>query len=324
MSDSSTTSAASSRAGRILGAVVMHLILGSMTLLGILASVGAIGAFRRGDADLATAVICTVVGGVFTAFGLGLYYLHYIDAPARAAREERRAALHPGAPWMLNADWAARKVVDRSSLAVTIFLWIWSAGWCGACAFIWSVNRDKIVAAVRSSWVDAAFAVILPLCGLIGVLCAIGATRTWWRYGASTLRIDTLPGYLGDSFRGGVVVRMPSPVPLEVEIACERRTWHWSRDSKGRRTKKWSTETVWSETYPIETGRLMRLKDGTTTIPIDVPLPDNQPPCALDEDGAGIQWTLYVRTDYERARATPTQPAPGYNAQFLIPVYARD
>lgn len=320
MSDDTPATAASPRAAGILGAAITHFGFGMAALLGIIAQVGAIAAFRRGDADLGAMIFCVVLGAVFTAVGLGFYYLRYAVAPRRATREEHRAALHPDAPWMRDEQWAARKVVDRSSLAVTIFLWVWSAGWCGACAFIWSVNHDKIIAAARDSWVDATFAVILALCGLIGVLCAIGATRTWWRYGASNLHIDTLPGYLGDRFRGNVVVRMASPVPIEAEIACERRTWRWSRDEKGRRTKVWSTETIWSQTHPIESSRLMRLRDGTTTIPVDVPLPADQPPCALDEEGAGINWTLYVRTDHERSNGPTTQR---YSAQFLVPVFER-
>ena len=126
---------------------------------------------------------------------------------------------------------------------------------------------------------------------------------------------DTLPGFLGDSFRGSVLANLPTVQPLEVELACERLTWRWTTDSKGRRTKEWRTVTVWSRTHAIEASRLMRIKDGVS-IPIDVPLPDHQPPCALDEDGAGIQWSLTVRAVSEEA--------PRFYAQFLVPVYARN
>jgi len=314
--------AGASRLADMFGAAVMHFFVGLATLMGVTVLVAGIGAFRRGDADLTATIFCVLLGAVFTGVGIGFYYMHYIAGPALTARQARIAAQHPGAPWMLNEDWAARRVVDRSSLAVAIFLWIWSGGWCGACAFLWSVNSDKIISAVRDSWGEAVLVVFLPLAGVIGLICAINATRTWWRYGTSILRIDTLPGYLGGSFRGSVLVRMPSALALEAEIACERRTWHWSRDSKGRRTKEWSTETIWSEAYPIAADRLLRMKAGTT-IPIDVPLPADKPACALDAEGAGIQWSLYVRTDYERGTATPGVPLPSYSAQFLVPVFAR-
>jgi hypothetical protein len=319
---SSPAPAGSSRAADIFGAAVLHFFVGLATVMGITLLVAGIDTFRRGEADLVAVIFCVLLGAAFTAVGIGFYYLHYVAGPAKAARDARIAALHPGAPWMLRPDWAARLVVDRSSLAVAIFLWLWSAGWCGACAFIWSVNSDKIIAAARDNWGEAALGALFPIGGLIGVLCAVGATRTWWRYGTSELRIDTLPGFLGGSFRGSVLVHMPASFALEVEIACERRSWHWSRDSKGRRSKEWSTETIWSQTHPIAPDRLMRMKD-VTTIPIDIPLPTDKPPFALDDEGAGIQWSLYVRTDYERIGTVAT-PVPRYSAQFLVPVYARD
>jgi hypothetical protein len=44
-------------------------------------------------------------------------------------------------------------------------------------------------------------------------------------------------------------------------------------------------------------------------------LPPDQPACALDEDGAGIQWSLSVRA--------VEMTMPRFSAHFLIPVYAR-
>jgi hypothetical protein len=193
-------------------------------------------------------------------------------------------------------------------------LWIWSGGWCGISTFLWFVNGDKIVAAVSESWGNAVLMALIPLAGAIGLFAAFGATLNWWRYGASTLRIDTLPGFLGDTFRGNVQAHLQSVQPIEAELACERRAWRWTTDSDGRRSKEWRTVTVWSETHAIEASRLMRTKTGVS-IPIDVSLPDHQPPCALDDDGAGIQWTLQVRAHADSL--------PRFSAQFEIPVYAR-
>jgi hypothetical protein len=208
---------------------------------------------------------------------------------------------------MLRPDWAARKVIDRSSLSVAIFLWVWSAGWCGACALIFGVNSDKIVAAARESWGEAALGLIFPIGGLIGVLCAIGATRTWWRQGTSTLRIDTLPGYLGEDFRGSVSVRLPAELALEAEIACEKRTYVWVRTPKGRR-KEWSMETLWSATHKIPADRLMRLKDGVT-IPITVAL-------AADQTHRKIATERLERSMTLRAAQSgrSIHGAPGYNS----------
>ena len=147
------------------------------------------------------------LGAVFAAVGIGFFYITYVAGPAGAVRDAAIMARNPNAPWMLRADWAARKVVDRSSLGVMIFLWIWASGWWGVSAFLWTVNRDKILAAIHNSWGDTVLVALLPLAGFIGVLAAVIVTRTWWRFGNSTLLIDTLPGFIGDSFRGRVKAR---------------------------------------------------------------------------------------------------------------------
>jgi hypothetical protein len=156
----------------------------------------------------------------------------------------------------------------------------------------------------------------LPLAGLIGLVCAVNVTRNWWRFGTSTLHIETLPGFLGDRFRGRVEARLAraAALPLEATIACEHLTWRRVRDSDGHWSKEWRTATVWSATHPIEPERLMRTKDGVV-IPIDLPLPGNQPACALDEEGAGYQWSLSVHA---------TEPtSPRFSAHFEVPVYGR-
>ena len=118
------------RSPTLLGRIVLHLILGFVTLMGVAASIGGLAAYNRGETEFAAAVVCAVVGAVFTAFGIGLSYVLLFVEPRRGAESARMAKLHPDAPWMLRPDWVARKVTDRSSLAVAIFLWVWSAGWC--------------------------------------------------------------------------------------------------------------------------------------------------------------------------------------------------
>jgi hypothetical protein len=306
----------SQRASALFAAAMIHVICGVIALMGLTVLASGLSSLLKGQGAATGTLLAIGVGALFAAIGLGFFYLTYVAAPAHAAREEAQAARHAGEPWMLREDWVARRVVDSSSLAVMIFLWIWTAGWGGISAFLWTVNGDKITAALHESWLDTALTALIPLVGLIGLIGAVKATRFWWRYGSSTLHIDTLPGFLGDRFRGSVAARLAIPPtrPLEARIACERLTWMRVRDSDGHWTKEWRTTTVWSETHEIETARLMRTKDGVA-IPIDIPLPVDQPACALDEDGAGIQWSLSLRAT-DRAR-------PRFAAQFLVPVYRR-
>ncbi|MCK9910559.1 hypothetical protein MXD81_15540, partial [Microbacteriaceae bacterium K1510] len=90
---------------------------GFAAVLGIMAQIGAIGAYRRGDTDLPAAIAIFVFSLILTVIGLGYFYFRYAVMPVRDARTARRAALHPDAPWMLNEAWAGRTVTDRASLA---------------------------------------------------------------------------------------------------------------------------------------------------------------------------------------------------------------
>jgi hypothetical protein len=299
-----------------------------MAVLGIAAQFGVMAAYRRGDMHIAGAILLFAFGVMLAGVGLWGLYERFVTTPRRHARLARIEALHPGAPWMLNEAWAERKVVDRSGATVAIFLWIWSAGWWGACALIWSVNRNKIIEAVSSSWGDAFVCFVLVSCGLIGLWCAIAMTIKWWRNGLSTLSIDTLPGYLGNRFRGTVTARVPASMPLEAEVVCERVTVLWVRTPKNGRRKELAAQTVWSHEWALESDRMTRTREGEVIIPIDVALPDDKPSFDLDDEGGGIQWKLHVRTDYVKAQAAlPNRDKSSgidrYGSEFLIPVYAR-
>ncbi len=306
----------SARASALFGAIMINTICAVVALTGLGLLYAGISELFAGDQTVVSAVLVSGLGAVFAGVGMGYFYIAYVAGPASTARAAAIMARNPNAPWMLRADWARRAVVDRSSLAVMIFLWVWTGGWCGASVLIWTVNRDKILAAIDASWTDAALTSLIPLAGVIGLIGALKVTRTWWRYGASTLLIDTLPGFLGECFRGSVKSRFAQVAtrPLEVEIACERRTWRRVRDSDGHWTKEWYTVPVWSATHMVPSDRLQRTKDGVM-IPIEVALPAGQPACALDAEGAGIIWSLSVHA------SEPT--GPRYTARFEVPVYAR-
>lgn len=248
---SDDTSSASSVLTTLVASLLMYGFCALMVVMGIGGQVGVVSAYGRGDLGGPQAIFVFLFCAFLTGVGLAYFYVRHVMAPAQEGRLARAAALHPDAPWMLDERWAGRTVVDRSSLAVSVFLWIWNAGWWGACAFIWSVNREKILAAVSSSWTDAAFGIIFLGCGLIGLACAIGMTRRWWRYGKSTLNIDTLPGYLGQHFRGSIVARLAADTPLEAEIVCERVSVVWVRAAKGSRKRELTAEPLWSHCWPL-------------------------------------------------------------------------
>ena len=255
-------------------------------------------------------------------------FFNYVGATAAAVRPSPT----PGAPpWMQRPDWASRVVVDRTSFRTAAFLSAFCVAWCAACVFIFIVNHDRSAAGGGTTWGDIFFVVIFPLSAVAAIAYTIAALRAWRRYGNPALYIDTLPGYLGDRFRGSVTLRLPDRAGPEAIIACERRTYRWVPMVKGGRKKEWTTETLWSAAHPIGSDRIM-LTDVGASVPVDVPLPADQPGTIADAEEVGIRWCLYLRTAHERKRTTgavgtiepESELPPCYAAQFVVPVFARD
>ncbi len=316
-----------------LGYFVLNAVVAVIVLAGVSTQLSVIVAYRRGDMHLSEAMLVLAMAAVITAAGLWHFYHRYVVVAARDAAAARTAALHPDAPWMLNSGWAARRLVDRSSRGAAAFLWIWVVGWWAGSALIFGVNRHEILASLHT-WSGALLALFFVSCGLLALACAVAMTRKWLRFGATSLSIDTLPGYLGDRFRGTVTAKLPDREPaLEAEIACERLTVTWTRTPKGGLRKDILTEPVWSHSWSLEQSRMARGKDGHIIIPIDVALPADQPQVEIDEEGGGVQWMLYLRDKRAGAAAEkPSGPAAptigpaelgGFSAEFAIPVYAR-
>lgn len=294
----------------------IHAMFAVTGLIGLAAIVSGLPAMVRGELPLVAGIMVMLTGCIALAVGVGFFYLTYIASPRKEAAERRITALYPDQPWMLRKDWAAGRVVDRSGLAVAIFMGVWCAGWWGAMALIWTVNREKIIAAVQQSWGEGLLIGVFVLGGVAGLAVLFGALRTWWIYGHATLRIDTLPGYLGDAFRGSVTVRLPVKPkgPIDVTLVCEDVLQLRRRKAGGGHTIETTYDELWSESIPVEPGRLLMTR-GTTTIPVDIAIPNAQPECALDDNGNGTRWVLRVHGLIEGR--------PGFSFQFEVPVYRR-
>jgi hypothetical protein len=256
-------------------------------------------------------------------------FFSYVGAAAAAVRRPSPAPDAP--PWMQRPDWASRVVVDRTSFRTAAFLSAFCTVWCAACVFIFIVNHDRSAVGGGMTWGAIFFALIFPFSAVAAVAYTIAALRAWRRYGSPVLHIDTLPGFLGDRLRGRVNMRLPDAAGLEAIIACERRTYRWVPKVKGGRKKEWTTETLWSAAHPIGSDRIMHTEVGAS-VPIEVPLPADQPATIADAEGVGVRWSLYLRTAHERkatAGAAGTiepesEPPPPCAAQFVVPVFARD
>jgi hypothetical protein len=296
-------------------------------LFAVAVQIAVIAAVRRGDLDLPTAGMIFVVTIGLASAGLWHLYNLFVVAPARQAQVAMKQRQRPDEPWLLDDAWAQRRVVDRSGSRTAMFLWVWVLAWWVFCAFLWDFDPGQMAASFQGSWLKAGLMLVLAATGVASTAAAIAATFRWLRYGASTLKIDTLPGYLGDRFRGTVNAHVPGNMPLDAEITCEDVTVIWTVTPKGGRRKEYIYKTLWKQRWALEPDRITRTKDGGAIIPIDVALPSDKPGFALDDEGGGIRWVLRIGSHLMAENAGVEQlhlfgPQP-FAAEYLVPVYAR-
>lgn len=296
--------------------------IGVIFVLAMFAVTGAFGSLAllagarqllSGEVPAAKALVLIAIGLVFAAIGLGYFYFRYVKKPLWDAEKARLEARYPGQPWMQRKDWASRRVM-HSNIGVTALLWVWNIGWWGALAFIGTVNRDKIRAALEESWWNYLLIAAFVLCGLIALRFAIAATWAHVRYGRSTLRLDTLPAYIGDKFRGTVEARLSSrPIePLKAALICDQLKWIRIRTG-GKSTSRLEVKELARIEREIPAALVMVSRAGAR-IPIEIDVPPAGREYTLDSEGNGIRWTLHVEA------AGGKQP---FACTFEVPVYAR-
>lgn len=296
-----------------LGAWFMRALFAVVLLMGVSSFVSGSGLLARGTDNVPGAVTAILMGAILSGLAVTYLYVSFVRAPRENARLAALRTNNPGEPWLERPDWSARRVNDTTA-GTAVFLWIWTIGWCGLLAFIASVNHDKIVSALAQSWWNVAVAVVFGLTGLAGLWLATNHTWAWLRYGTSTLLIDTLPGYLGDTFRATLITRIPrQTMPLEVELICEEIRWVRRGNGKYETTSAETTRKG-SARATVDPMRIV-IAGNEARITISVTIPADLPPCDLDDRGNGIRWRLEIAT------AAGEQP---FACTFEVPVYARN
>jgi hypothetical protein len=314
--------------------VLLHAVFALATLMGLAALFGGIRLLWTGEEPFYIALLVIMIGGVALSVGLGFFYVYYIKAPLWLAREARTKARYPDQPWMLRSEWAKRKLV-HSEIGTVVFLWIFVVGWWGFLGLIGTVNFDEISEAFSQSWSDVAFAALFVAGGLIGLAIAIMMTRKWWRFGRSEFTIETLPGYLGETFRGRLSTTLPPDTKeVAVELICESVVWANVGIGENRSRKRIITN-LGRVRETIAYGRWQRRKE-KSVVPIAIEIPGDLPECQEEnEDEEELRWRLEIySTDKEPQelafqeedgdevdsdRLEPPQP----HCEFEIPVFRR-
>ncbi len=292
--------------------IFLGLVFSVVFFVGLAAGQGGVSLLLKGDPNRIGAYAAVLMGVALVAASCFYFYRAYFVHPLRAARLARVRRQYPDQPWMERPDWAARRV-EHSSSYIALGMWIWVIGWWGFISFIGWVNYDKILKALSESWWNGALIGVFVGAGLIGLAFAIRFTVDTFRFGSSTLRIDTLPVHPGETFRGSLEARLdPKPKhPLNMELTCEEVLWITRGHGKDRETRSKVTRLGGSRAG-VQTSSIVGGPTGARC-PIEISVPADLPEHSIDERGNGVRWVLTVNT---------TGDDCSFSCAFHVPVLA--
>lgn len=299
----------------LLFAVLVHALFAVLAVVGGLVINAMIQAWRTGEASPGEAIGFGFFGLVMAVIGVGFFYVAYVGAPRFLGGLELRRRKHRDRPWLLNRQWRARRVV-HSTKYTAWFMWFWCLVWWGILGLLWSVNKDLIMADLRGPW-DQAIPTTLPfVAGLIGLLVAISLTWRRYRFGDAVLLIETLPGFLGERFRGKVQARLKDRLnePVRLTLTCGSLRGERRRSTNGGIRTVWITGELWSahqDLHPTQT----TFDRSRVTLPINFELPSDLPESGHILDDPQIVWKIEISPGSVLDRPL--------RSEFQVPVFAR-
>lgn len=313
--DDGTAESTFMRVAGIVWALLVHALFAVIALGGGLTVYTMAREWLGGGIETGPAIVFVVFGLVMMATGLGFFYLAYVGAPNFLGGLEREREKYADRPWLVKRAWRQRRVV-HSTKYTAWFMWFWCLAWWGILGFLWSVNHELIIKDLTGPWSTAIPTSIPFVAGLIGLLFAISLSWQRIRHGDAVLTIDTLPGYLGEKFRGKVSVRLGKRPEKAVtaELTCgsvrrERRT-----TGQGKSETVYVTDELRSTQVDVNPSQTM-LARGSVVVPVEIELPDDLPESGHVLDDPQIVWKLALNP-----KSVLDRPLA---CSFEVPIFAR-
>lgn len=298
------------RAARLIACVVLALCL--FLFAAVLANIPTW--YRTEGLPLFPALLTTqamVLAVALCTYGLYAILLKPKLARMQLARQRRNPT---DAPWAHNKQWV-RKRVNHSSVGVALFLWYFAANWWGALAFFATERTDAILNAPPP---ELALGGLLVILGLITIRMAVIKTIDWFRFGRSTLVIETLPGRPGQTFIGHIETGFKSKPRQAIELTLTGFTRHWTESEyipheENRRVGDVRTAAPFHETSEkLPPSRLVD-RGGDVVIPVRFDIPRDAPSSGHVDGGIEVVWRISARSTGKKGKA--------FDASFEIPVY---
>ena len=245
-------------------------------------------------------VFALVFGGV----GFGLLFGARIGGKKLAAANALRDQF-PDEPWRWRPEWAHGRIAGSARSAAYVAV---------AFAVLWNLISLPLLfilpGAISGGNTAAAIGLLFPL---IGVGLAAWAIRAWLqlkRFKVAALMLARLPIALGGRLKGTIRVEAAVPITADfrLELACVESSVSGSGKNRERHERM-----LWQKQWRIPRHQC-QIGTELTTIPVDVPMPFDQPETTSDDSSAEIEWRLDVTGECR---------GPDFWSRFELPVFTR-
>ena len=287
---------------------VLPLLLGGLTLVGIVSMLGGVWEAVHGRMDAIHLVAQLGVGLVLIAGG-GIPLWAFVLSRAAGARSlKRRQVCHPESPWMWAAEWSTGRLV-YSDRRVVSFVWFVLLAMTGGLAVISYLNRAVLVEQLHVSWLAVTgFYTIYGLFLLMGYAAAVKLLRGYLEFGRSVFELSSPFGVVGGQLAGDIHTRMREAPPAGVELTVSCR----HLDPTSPAADVGAGAGVWQSHLTVQPSQIDLGPDGAV-IPVAFAIPADASESDAWSPDRRVAWTL-------SARASVPGHLP-YHCEFTVPVF---
>lgn len=240
----------------------------------------------------------TLFGATFGAAGLGLLTAGVIGT----LRGPRLCVANDDEPWRARSDWAARRILPKTSAwvapAVLTVVALW---WWLSIAPLLSILSEQLGQRFNP-WL--VLPLLCPILGLVWIAMLIYTTLRASKFGDSYFELAGETGVVGGQLAG--VVRIPAAVDASQGFCVRLTALEFIQ-----RPKHSSTEALWQEEQFVSQP-LVDPAGRTTAVPVLFAVPFDAPETSGADGNRNIHWELEV---------SAATSGVDYLAQFAVPVF---
>jgi hypothetical protein len=260
--------------------------------------------YLAGTPIMSSAVfVYLLFGGLFIAFP-SLFLLSFLSESEPLEPPEKD-------PWTVRTAWQTNELTEQRSWTVRpIWAFLWNAlAWPGAGYVLY----DALWTSADPNWAGLLI-LLFPAVGLGVAWGTLTESLRQWKFGRSTLIMDTMPARLGRTLQARLRTSIDfEEVPedgVHVTLSCYQQ--YTDSDAEGGsnviRNLKWRDEALFS-------GQPIPGRPDATNVPISFDVPADLPPSTPNETKERMLWEI---------EASAALPGLDYNATFEIPVFEPD